>query len=606
MKILINNSKIVASLLALGLTVAATGCTDNDYDLSDIDATIGIGGDKLQLPTNDTESIMLDDILELNNSDLISVDENGDYTFSKDGGDVTPSHPTISKVVVQKASINNNFRVEIPVSSFVTSSSRSVASKTKLDREVVVEGKTAEFKYRGSAPYEIRELSSAKVSSDINIRVNMTNELKQAVPVFKTLTLTLPSYMKLDIKDCSPVQPDYDAVKGIVTFRNVQSTADIYINATVARLDFTGESTAESSLKLNAGSDGADGTVDLNGSANMGVSFDEVNVQGGIPTGNLYISSVMTMGPITISEATGKFDPEIALSDLGSFDINDVPDFLTDSEVCINLYNPAIDLNITSDIDVAGFVSGTLIAEDENGTEMARVAIPQMPVKPAAETRIRICKQADGIDRSLYDVVNVVPELSDILKTIPKHIRFVAEAKADATREGTITLGKQYTIAPKYSMSAPLAFDEGARIVYTDSFDGWNDDIDKLSFADGSYLELSSDIENKMPAYLIVSAYAIDVNGNEIPQNNIRVDVSNSVKASADGATAVTTPLTIQLHEVQKGALKNVDGLMFRAEAAAGEGTESIVGKTINAYKHTLTLRNIKVKLVGKIIADLN
>ena len=55
-----------------------------------------------------------------------------------------------------------------------------------------------------------------------------------------------------------------------------------------------------------------------------------------------------------------------------------------------------------------------------------------------------------------------------------------------------------------------------------------------------------------------------------------------------------------------RGALKTVDGLVFRIAAASGKGSEAIVGKTINAYKHTLTARNIKVKLVGKIIADLN
>ena len=78
------------------------------------------------------------------------------------------------------------------------------------------------------------------------------------------------------------------------------------------------------------------------------------------------------------------------------------------------------------------------------------------------------------------------------------------------------------------------------------------------------------------------------------------------MKASADGETAVTTPVRIQLSEGEKSALKTVDGLVFRIAAASGKGSEAIVGKTINAYKHTLTARNIKVKLVGKIIADLN
>ena len=44
---------------------------------------------------------------------------------------------------------------------------------------------------------------------------------------------------------------------------------------------------------------------------------------------------------------------------------------------------------------------------------------------------------------------------------------------------------------------------------------------------------------------------------------------------------------------------------MPRIEAASGEeGAKSIVGQTINAYNHTLKARDIKVRLVGKIIVN--
>ena len=46
----INNSKIVACMLALGFMAVGSGCTDSDFDLSSIDSTIGLGGDGLQLP----------------------------------------------------------------------------------------------------------------------------------------------------------------------------------------------------------------------------------------------------------------------------------------------------------------------------------------------------------------------------------------------------------------------------------------------------------------------------------------------------------------------------------------------------------------------------
>lgn len=598
----INKSRIVACMLAAGFLAVGSGCTDSDFDLSNIDQTIGIGGDGLQLPTNSTENIVLDDLLDLNNSDFISIAENGDYMFSKQSDDVKPSHPSIDEVLVKEAKVNNNFKIEIPESSLMQTRRKS-AGHTKLSKTASVEGEASEFKYRGNVPYEIRELISAKTASDINIDVNVTAELKKVIPTFKTMTVTIPSYLKLNIGKCSPSQPEYDAEKGIITFRNISSSAKINIKANISSLDF---STPPPTVVFTPGVLGADGSIDFDGAVLLGITFDEVNKEGN-SLQNLYMSAKMTMGAIRVTEATGKFKPNLDLEDLGNVNINNVPDFLTDYDVTVNLYNPVIELTATSDIDVAGVATATLIAEDERGNEMAKVEIRGLNIKPNGTTRLCICKHKEGIDETKYDQVKVVSNLSDIVRKIPHRINCKAEVDADTYRKGTVKLGKKYTIDADVHMSAPLAFDEGAQIVYTDTIDGWNEDIDKFSFAEGAYIEMTTEVENKMPAYLNVSAFAIDVNGKEIPQHHIRVDVSNSVKASEDGEKAVVTPVTIKLRENEKGALKTVDGIVFRVTAAAGDkDAQTIVGKTINAYKHTLTARNIKVRLVGKIIADFN
>lgn len=598
----INKSRIVACMLAAGFLAVGSGCTDSDFDLSNIDQTIGIGGDGLQLPTNSTENIVLDDLLDLNNSDFISIAENGDYMFSKQSDDVKPSHPSIDEVLVKEAKVNNNFKIEIPENSLMQTRRKS-AGHTKLSKTASVEGEASEFKYRGNVPFEIRELISAKTASDINIDVNVTAELKKVIPTFKTMTVTIPSYLKLNIGKCSPSQPEYDAEKGIITFRNISSSAKINIKANISSLDF---STPPPTVVFTPGVLGADGSIDFDGAVLLGITFDEVNKEGN-SLQNLYMSAKMTMGAIRVTEATGKFKPNLDLEDLGNVNINNVPDFLTDYDVTVNLYNPVIELTATSDIDVAGVATATLIAEDERGNEMAKVEIRGLNIKPNGTTRLCICKHKEGIDETKYDQVKVVSNLSDIVKKIPHRINCKAEVDADTYRKGTVKLGKKYTIDADVHMSAPLAFDEGAQIVYTDTIDGWNEDIDKFSFAEGAYIEMTTEVENKMPAYLNVSAFAIDVNGKEIPQHRIRVDVSNSVKASEDGEKAVVTPVTIKLRENEKGALKTVDGIVFRVTAAAGEkDAQTIVGKTINAYKHTLTARNIKVRLVGKIIADFN
>ena len=53
------------SVAALSMTMLA-GCIDSDYDLGDIDKTIGVGGENLRLPgDNNTQDLCLNDVLDL-------------------------------------------------------------------------------------------------------------------------------------------------------------------------------------------------------------------------------------------------------------------------------------------------------------------------------------------------------------------------------------------------------------------------------------------------------------------------------------------------------------------------------------------------------------
>lgn len=600
-----NKSKMLVCLLSCGLLTLGTGCTDNDFDLSKIDTTIGIGGDGLTLPTNSTENIMLDDFLELNNSDLVSIAKNGDYMFHKEGDDCTPAHPNIDKVVVTSQGINNNFKVAVVVPPSALLSGRKLSKRAKKIDLIKAGGKVAEFEYVGNAPKEIEELTSAGVSAPVTIRVNLSNDLKSFVPKFKELTLQIPSYMHLDITSCSPSNHEYDQKTGKITLKDVNTASDIVIKGKVNILDFKATPTTNNKLTFVANKKN-EGKVNMKGEIETSISFDEINANVTSIPSDLHLSAVMSMGDITITSAKGKFNPDIDLGNLGNIKINDVPDFLTGDDVNVNLNNPIIELEIGSDIAVTGKVSGTIVATFDNGKPNRSVDIPKMTIKPNANTRICICKHKEGVDDTQYDEVVEVPNLSDIFATIPKTIKFDADAHADATQEAEVKLGHQYTITPKYNITAPLAFDAGANISYTDSFDGWNEDIEDLEFADGTYIEMTADIENKLPANLEAYADAIDIEGNKISQDLIEVKVSNSIDASKDGIAAKTTPITITLREKKSGMLKKVDGLEFKIKLAAGEGNDAITGITINAYNHTITAKNIKVKLVGKIIADFN
>ncbi len=599
-------SKMLVCLLSLGFLAVGTGCTDSDFDLSKIDSTIGIGGDGFVLPTNDTEDIILDDILDLKNSDFVKIDENtGNYIFYKNGDDCTTAHPFINKVTVSQKKIDDGYELEIPTSSFMSAAKRARARRVSVPM-VNVSNKVVEFKYSGAVSSDILDLKTASVSSNVKITVNLNNDLKKCISTFKTLTLTLPSYMELDVTDYSPKTMTYDKSTGKVEFTNVSTSSPIYLTGVINKLYFDKSSVAGSHLTFTSGKQSSDGTVDLLGEVTAAVTFDDVNTDQVQPTSRLVLTAKMQMGAITINSAYGKFDPAIDLSNLGQVDINNVPDFLSDKDVTINLYNPYIELTVNSDLSIGGKLSGKIIAEDENGNKLASVVVPQLTIKPNHENHLCIYKRAEGLDLTKYDDSKQVANLSDLMTKIPKKLRFEADANADATTYAEIQLGHSYTVAPSYSVSAPLAFDENAQIVYRDSIDGWHDDIKDLDLADGAYIELTSDIVNKLPANLTVSAKAMDTEGKEMSTDRIEVVVSNTVKGTEDATKPATTPITITLKEKQKGAFKDLDGLKFKIEAASGDGEGCLKGVTLNAYNQTLKASNLKVRLVGKLIADFN
>ena len=85
------------------------------------------------------------------------------------------------------------------------------------------------------------------------------------------------------------------------------------------------------------------------------------------------------------------------------------------------------------------------------------------------------------------------------------------------------------------------------------------------------------------------------------------MEVTGEVAASADGKEAVTSPVKVKLTP-KKGALKKLDGLklIVSGSAKSTAGGVTVTGVQLNAKTHTLVVKEINVKVVGTIVADLN
>lgn len=581
--------RLFSSLIVMG-SLLVTGCSDSDYDFNNIDATIGIGGDGLELPVSNTDNIKLSEVLDLEENGSVVADASTgfDYVFRQQGNDVEAAHPFINSITVARRQSS---------SSNITLSFNSSARNSRASRAAVMlhgEGDVFEFSYEGNKPQEVEELTAAEVSSTINLKVSFQN-LSSWVSKFDKITLTFPSYMKLAV--------DGNMVEGnTITLNNVSTLEDLEKKIDIVGLDFTKKDEL-GELKIAKTKLGE--KIQLTGKVHMAVETSNYSFSTGISS--VSMKNNLSMSDIKITGATGKFNPTINLNTLGNVHISGIPDFLKDGNVVVDLYNPQIYLTLNSNLDIEGFAGGTLKSL-KDGREIASVEVPEFAVKANGTTHVVICRNAAATEAG-SDVEKVeVPKLSDLVKTMPDEITFQANARANNQKAATFKLGyHDYEVAPSYSIDSPIAFAENACIEYSDDLDGWNDDIKDLNMADGAYVQLSAQVTSCVPAYLNVKATPVDVYGREISKDELEVEISGEIKASADGTTPATSPLTVKILQKKADAFKKLDGLKVVVSGKAkGEGGNAVTGVVLNAEKHTLKLNDIKIKLVGKVIGDFN
>ena len=582
---------LLASLLVGGFLV--TGCTNSDYDFNEIDATMGFGGDGLELPASSTMDIPLKDVLDLEENGSVKLDDEGNYLFQLTGSGSSEANPKIEPIRLEGRSYNANIPISLSASAKAT---RSLTASS-----VIPEVKEKMFEYHG-VDKSVKSLTKANIKP-VTMKLTLGfSGISSVISKIKKATLTLPGYLSLNrvVGDGNDMPIP---TSSRIDIADISTSRDMVLTITSNELLFS-EQDAYGTLSI-----AEDGKIDMDGY--FGLKIDDFELTGTPSTANMSIAAKVEVENIELTSATGVFDPEVNFGSLGEVDVTGVPDFLSDDNVVADLANPQILLTINNEMNVAATVKATVTAT-KSGQTTATVQLPEMYIEKnsvSPTTQICICREKTPELTAQYGEKNVyaVSNLSTLINKIPDHVSIGnVEARADQSQEATVEFGKPYHITPSYEVYAPLAFGKDAVIEYSDQFDGWNDDIDDLELSENTYVRLTADAISKVPAALILEATPLGVGGADI-SNLIEVNIKKGeVSASTDGETAVTSPLEVEIREKVKGGLKQLDGLSYKVQGKATHNGTTVEGITLNANKHTLKLNNIKVKLVGKIIGDFN
>lgn len=558
-----------------------TACVDDAYDVSkDVDMTITVGGENLTIPGSNTDLITLEKIFDLDPESDVKADANGDYALTL-SGEGSESTVNVENVTIEGSQIETE-------QSTTTLNFDYVPSQ---DAEADVNDETHFTVDKNDVTTDVTALYDAKVTSSSNLELGFSGNARQ-LHLAQGFKITFPSYLTVSTSD-----PRFQMEGNVLTFTEdiaIQRNQTLIIPISVTAIDF--EAMGEGEGLVAPGHLIINGNIPVEGSAYLRAAdfLTQQNVE-------LVLNTAMNIDNIELTEVTAMVNPQVDIT-IDPVMVNDLPEFLQDDEVKIDMTDPKIFLNVTNESPVAVNFTADLMPYKE--TQMLHtIALGDKAngtapiVIPANVTDYVIClhrlSDANGISA---DAIISVPDLNNLVETIPDEVR-IENIEATAVQERvTMTLGKDYRVKTDYNVVAPLQFNNGTQIIYSDQMDGWNSDMEDL---DVRHAEISVDATNTIPLAMTMTANAIDRNGNVMDE--ITATVTGSISAGTPESPSVST-LTISLVSNSDGALKNMDGIAYRV---AAEVPAEVQGTILNESQN-LKLDNIVITVKGGVTVDLN
>ncbi len=573
--------KLKTPFLAFSLFASTSlinySCIDHDYDLTkNIDLTISIGGNEFAIPAGKTEEIALSKMLKVEEGETVKIDSvSGDYYLLQQG------EPSKSEVTVEDFNLASP-TIEPIYETLNFKRSENSFGEATFDPTVLPEIKST-FEITANLPKEVKSLSYIEV--DIELAFNFKYQSSQIQQLLaQELNIILPSYIV-----SSDLTNQTKKITNTIIRNNEPYSTTISIQG--IKID-------SNNLTTNA-----DGTLSLqlNIDANYTGTFsvEECNA-----TSDLYVSANMeintTVNKLNALAVTGIIKPDIEIAN-NRFELNNLPDYLTNQDVRLDLVNPMVLIDINNGTPISADINGNFTSIYTNDTYTVTVpfAIPDIKANLAQAYCL------SPINPNLANNIWIeTPELPTLITRIPNYIDVEANAVA-SNNPSTIELGKKYVIETNYRICAPFAYGENMNIVYTDTIKGWQEDLKKYDVAQ---INATGYAINKIPLNLNITATAVRVNSLGELETLQGIDVTVTIDNVVDGTieagdiqSGSKSAFLIELKQVVPGSIKQLDGLIINAYC----NSTDVKNGYLNAHQ-TFQLTDVKLKAPGGLIIDLN
>jgi len=609
-------------LYLLGLFAATAvlhSCVDKDYDLDDIDTTISTDAD-LTLPTSSTGDILLRNIME--EGDIVKFVDNGNgqriYAVVQDGT------ADIQQIDIPEIRISPTPRdIDATIQLNPTSGANAARKKVHVHVGVLdIDIPDANFEYTikasDNASFNIDETSAdvdpvvrglqhATAKSPVTVIVNLNisglpTMLKRVY--LDNMTMEIPS--ELEVSSCQFMGNEIalnSIVNGlipltgtdaVVELENGSNKTPIALILTATGINLNGD---DITFKANPNAS-VPGKISMKGKFDVGGTFRlntadidaneletyltaegaglvaQIAAQNSLrplfEASPVHIQGTSTISSIVIGSMTG--DIARALSDIEPIYLDNLPDFLNDPNVVLDLDNPVILLNTTSNIPAVANTALTLTSQYTSGSPVT-VNVPAIGIPGSyqgTETHFSISDKTPTIWPTGYSAATTTAlekagSVRELIRRIPKQVNVAADSVRLHIEDMDIT--RSYNVDVNYQIFAPLVVGPDFQLVYSDTEREWADDLDDVEDLDAKALVLNAKVTSSLPAALTLSLIPIDSEARAIPELIIN-DVTVEPNANRQDITFTLQPANGHtLNDVLAGrnGVHQLDGVQYKA-----------------------------------------
>lgn len=609
---------LIAGLPVLGMFLL-TGCIDDNYDLSDIDTTSRIPVNNLVLPLN-LKPVTLDKVIDTDDDDpdatiikwpkgapageqYFAVRKTGNFHSNPTTIDrveaPTPEHIEGTEQEVQGSPVNianasprkaagdnaMKYLINIQHTDFTYDVKDVDPAIQTIEKAAMLNGKNMVTTVRLSSPDVAHSAEKVRFENLIlDLPLGMEGECEVNGTMYyaaeETINGTLHNALRLPAFEEKGNTATLDILTNYIDFtKDPETFGENGIKVINQEFDFTAEiGVIEGDLIVFPNS--ANSVSDLPGTMKFTIDYD--------------------MTSFTVDKFWGKIEYMADVDDIEDIDLSDLPDFLAGPETNLVIENPEISLQVNNPVaeNELSCKSGLRIIPVRDGIEGNVCELPgdftvgyDKGDNPYAFILAPNPQKAANPEGYVNPELDVYPSLSNILSGagLPHQLRI--ELANAATPEPLVygdavdfQLGEPIeSVDGTYCFFTPLALDNGSRIVYDTTEDGWdNEDLKDLHI---EMMAVIATVDSDLPCEVTISMRPLDANGDEITILN------PSLAKAVIPANAKGEKLELQLDGAPE--IVGLDGLHIIATAEFEGAAENLTPD------QNIKLNDLKIRVSG-------